>query len=818
MLTNLFKHWTYRVFAPGALLRTTYESFQDLLIFDSRCHEIMADLESLYYQGNREDFCKIFHKYSALAENVEGMVLSLQRMAPGAYADLPAYFNKFNFYAQFFFAPPELHFGEPFVLPLNSSELSTDLAGAKSCNLAKLQHSLGLKIPQGYVVTTNSFAYFLEYNNLRPAINTLLAQTDITSLRNLSQISSQITKLIQTAEIPPEILEAILGAQTGMQEKHGADILFAVRSSAISEDGQCSFAGQYSSYLNVSADKVVTAYIDVLCSKYSPEALLYRINCGLSDEETVMAALVLIMIPPVSAGVVYTTDPSGKEANRLYIHATPGLGDTVVSGQVIPDLFTVDKNTSQLADPTNTGTTPLTNAQIHDLSEKSLLIEQHFNSPQDIEWALDHDGSIVFLQSRELHIFDTKEKRVEQSYSSHASLLFQSGVMAASGSTCAKAWVLDSTHPLEEMEQGAILVIKETLPSYVRALHRASGVIAQLGSSAGHFATVCREFSVPLLLGVGVDIERIHHGDLITLTADKRTVSLGNHSATKKKLPPYKKDKDLPFFRKLHRVLDFITPLKLVDPQSIDFVPESCRSLHDIIRFSHEMAIQSMFSIGNRCGTIKGGKKKLQTELPFEVFLVDVDGGMDPAAGSQTSIDLDLIRSTPFKALWRGFSHPDIHWGDKTYYNWKSYDQMAMSDAFAFQSDKDSASYAVLGKDYLNINIRFGYHFTVIDALCEKGFTTNYCGMRFAGGGGDFEGRELRILFLRTVLDRLGFDVTIKGDLLDAKTSGISADVLLERIESLGKLLGVSKQMDMHFKDMTMVELQVENFFKSPSS
>jgi len=139
---------------------------------------------------------------------------------------------------------------------------------------------------------------------------------------------------------------------------------------------------------------------------------------------------------------------------------------------------------------------------------------------------------------------------------------------------------------------------------------------------------------------------------------------------------------------------------------------------------------------------------------------------------------------------------------------------MVMSDAFAFQSSFDSASYAVLGKYYLNINIRFGYHFTMIDALCEPGSTTSYCTMRFAGGGGEFEGRELRITFLETILGRLGFDVEIKGDLLDARLSGISSDILVERIESLGKLLGLTKQMDMHLKSLEMVDEQIERFFQ----
>jgi pyruvate, water dikinase len=816
MLTNLFKHWTYRVFAPGAVLRTTYEAFQKLLSFDNRSHEIMADLESVYYQGKKEDFCKISLKYESLARNVQGMVTSLEQMSPGSYVDLSAYFNKFNFYASYFLAPPPLHFGEPFVLQFSNKALTTDLAGSKTSTLIELSHQLGLTIPSGFVITTNCFSYLFEYNNLRSSINALLAETDLHSVVHLSEISDKIIQLITTAEIPPDIEKAILTAMEGLQKESGKNKkhLFAVRSSALSEDGQCSFAGQYSSYLNVGPDTIIDSYIKVLCSKYSPEALAYRINCGLSDEETPMAVMILSMVDAAAAGVVYTADPSGIQNDTLFVHAAIGLGDSVVSGTVIPDVFAVHKKDNLLSDSSTPPNKTLTDNQVLVLSEKALRIEQHFGKAQDIEWAMQKDGSFVFLQSRPLHLYGSKKKSANINAVSNDSLIFCGGIMAASGTASGKAWVLNSENSLDKMEPGNILVIRETLPSYVRVLHQVSGVIAELGSGAGHFATVCREFGVPLLLGVEDNIHSISHGQSLTLSADNSAVYSGNRTGSIDTLPVYKRDKDLPFFMKLRTVLDFITPLKLLDPQSKDFSPESCRSLHDIIRFSHEMAVQTMFSIGDRCGTIKGGKKKLQTSLPFEVFLVDVDEGLDKSAASLDIIAVDLIRSTPFQALWRGFNHSDISWGDQTYYDWKGYDRQAMSDAFAFQSSTDSASYAVVGKDYLNMNIRFGYHFTVIDALCEPDSITSYCTMRFAGGGGEFEGRELRILFLKTVLDRLGFDVEIKGDLLDARISGISANILMEHIESLGKLLGVTKQMDMRLKDQEMVEQQIDKFFQ----
>ncbi len=818
MLTTLFKHWSYRVFAPGAVLRTTYEAFQRLLSFDSRSHEMMAELESLYYQGKKEDFSKISQKYNELAESVNGMVSSLEEMAPGSYLGLPAYFRKFDFYSRFFLFPPSLNFGTPFVLEFAEDTILTPLAGSKSTRLVEIADDLDLSIPCGFVITTNSFNYLLEYNDLRPAITSLLSSIDIQDTNQLLQISASLMDIIRTAEIPPDIETAIRYASRRLREKKTEHRLIAVRSSALSEDGQCSFAGQYASYLNIKLEDLLDAYLKVLSSKYSPEALAYRINCGLSDEETPMAVMILEMVDASCAGVLYTADPSGIEEDTLFVHATHGLGESVVSGTVIPDVFTVDKTTNQLQeikdDPHPSKGDTLTEAQILELSREGLLIEHHFGEPQDIEWAIRKDGSIIFLQSRPLQVTTHENQSVSSFDPGSCKPLFSAGVMAASGIGSGKAWCPDADHPLKDIEKGAILVIRETLPSYVKILHQVSGVIAELGSSAGHFATVCREFGVPLLLGVDQNIHHITHGQGLTLSADDTTVYPDDTLALVHRIPAYIRDKDLPFYRKLRSILDFITPLKLVDPHAADFTQEGCRSLHDIIRFSHEMAVQSMFSIGDRWGGRRGVKKKLQTGLPFEVFLVDVGGGLDKNAAGQDIITVDLVHSTPFQALWRGLNHSGISWGEQTYYDWKSYDQLAMSDAFAFQSSSDSATYAVLGKEYLNINIRFGYHFTVVDALCEPESAANYCSMRFAGGGGDFDGRELRILFLTSVLEQLDFHVESKGELLDARLTGMSVDKLMERIESLGKLLGVTKQMDMRLKDENMVEEQVKKFFQ----
>jgi len=815
-VNSLFKHLTYRVFAPGTVLRKTYVSFKNLLSHDSRCHELMAELESYYYQGIKVDFCKISQTYHSFAKNVEAMVICLEEMAPAAYHDVHAYFRKCNFYAGFFLEPPVVNISPPYVLEFNDSIITSELAGTKTSKLIELGSSLGLTIPDGFIISTNCFSYLLEYNDLQSKINKLLARISLIELTQLEELSKELQCLVGQMEIPADITAAIEKAGSDLQKKSKKEN-FAVRSSAIAEDGECSFAGQYISCLDVSIDSLLASYKKVLASKYSTEALVYRISRGLFDTEAAMAVMVLPMLDVSSAGVMYTTDFSGVNTDKLFIHAAEGTGEKVVSGIGIPDIYTMEKKSTAVTRFTKGNSQRkeqrISDAHLAELAKAGLQIEKHFKGPQDIEWAVEKNGSLVFLQCRPLAIpqkYDedsccfTPDKKRE---------LFSAGECASFGIASGIAAGPEAISKLPKEHQKQILLLQATRPSYVKLLPQVGGVIAAFGSGAGHFSTVCREFGIPLLLGTGEEIKKIKEGSMITLHADHMKVYSGELSSAKQRKAVYQCEKDLPFFRKLLSMLEFITPLKLVDPAVDNFTPQACRSLHDIIRFCHEKAVHTMFSIGDQAGRAQGVKKCLETDLPFDVFLVDIDHGIKEISGKQSSVAIDNICCTPFIPFWNGLSNPSIAWENKNYYDWKSYDKMAVSDAFAFQSPKDSASYAVLGEHYLNINIRFGYHFTVLDALCEPDSNNNYCSIRFAGGGGNFEGRNLRIRFLSTVLERLDFDVHIRGDLLDASLSHVSCKLLKKHLESLGLLFAVTKQMDIHLHTMADVNNEIEKYF-----
>ncbi len=812
LVKNLFKYWTYKVFAPGEMLRSTYQSFQKLLDYDGRAHEEMAELESLYYLGIKEDLSKIRLRYERFSGNVLGMVESLEQMAPGAHVNLKSYYKKFDFYSKFLLAPPRLDDGPPFVCSLHEEEARRDdLAGGKASQLAILASELNLSIPRGFVITANCCNAFMAHNDLRGPVDEILCSIKGVEPQSLREASGRLVDLIMSSEVPAAVSEEIGAAWEAFSRSFGDTPLVAVRSSCLNEDGSCSFAGQYLSLLNVSGDTIVDAWRRVISSKYSPEALAYRLNSGLGDEETAMAVLVQEMVDARVSGVMYTADPAGGDETNVSIHAVAGQGDALVSGRVIPESYETGAGDSGEGQDNRI----LSHAELLLLQKEGRRIAEFFDSPRDVEWSISRQGSLVILQSRPLWTRNSLEDvKTIHPLAERGSLLFKGGVTAAMGQACGPAYIVDSGNVLEDVPRGTILVLRETLPSAVCILKQVRGVVAELGSVAGHFSTVCREFGVPLLLAVGENVKAIKHGEEISLFADIQELWQGNCLPAEKHMAPYKVQASLPYFRRLRGLLKFVTPLNLLDPESESFVPESCRSLHDIIRFSHEQAVQIMFSLGDRGDERSKGKRKLLSDLPLEVFLLDVGGGLQVQDAGRNDIHLEEVRSTPFRALWQGLSHPGVEWEGRSHFDWKAYDEIVLAGGVVSQDSSVFASFAVLGSNYVNLNMRFGYHFILVDAMCDEDAAKNYCQLRFAGGGGDFCGRSLRIDFVEAILVRSGFQVTSRGDLLDAKLQHVSAEEMLRKLQILGRLLGVTKLMDMRLKDENMVQNQIKMFWK----
>ena len=817
LLNTLFKHWTYQIFTPGTIIREKYEAFKLLLRYDGRCHDQMAEFQGLLHGRQQEDLTRIRKRFTLFSDQVAGMIGCLNTMAPGSYVSLKEYHRKFDFYARFLLAPPAIDLTPPYVLSLADITADNKNIGNKAVNLALLRNELTVPVPNGFAVSASAFHYLIDYNNLRTAIDDLLSELNINSTHSLNWISTQLQERIRSAVIPPAIEQALSAAYNELVQSAGHPVYCAVRSSAISEDGACSFAGQYTTMLQVSRKDINKSYLSVLASKYSPEALFYRVCQGLGDEETAMSVLVLEMVDAACSGVLYTRAPmqTDRTDNNLHLHVIRGLGEALVGGEIIPDQYVMAREKDTEILEIMASQPVITEEQARIIGQWGIVIEDHFNTPQDIEWAIDQNGQLLFLQARPLHVSSLPAKEQVPCPVSPddtgAVVLLEECEGAAGGRAAGKVFHLSADMSLDEVPDNAVLVCRDTPPSYVQIINRLAAVIAERGSRASHFATVAREFSIPFLAGTGKKSETLLQGSLVTVDGDQGKVFQGEVTGTAS--TPARSTDNNQYYQTLRQVLKFISPLELTDPAAENFRPEGCRSMHDLIRFCHEKSLQAMFSAA-RPGTGRGALK-LIADLPLDVFLFNVGGGFSEKSSKDDSqVPLNHITSVPFQALWHGLSHPDVQWKKKAF-DWDAYDKIGLAGGVAPSKDSfDFASYAIIGTDYLHFNIRFGYHFTIVDVLCGDNTADNYCMLRFAGGGGDFDSRSLRIDFITRVLERLTFTVEKKGDLLEAKLAGEESKVMQKQLDMLGRLLGATKLMDMVLTDEDMVAQCVQDFFQ----
>ncbi len=249
MLTNnLFKRWTYKFFAPYLLQRGTYEAFRRLLEHDRRCHELIADFQDLYFKKKPVEWTRVTALYDQLSGAVGAMTRELTLISTREATDLATYYKKFDSYIRFLLQPESNQTDAPYIICLGVPGMTLQLTGNKAKNLAQIYQNFDCSVPPGFVVTTNSWNNLVEYNNLRPKIDSLLIALDPEDNKSLLNGSETLISLIMGATIPPDVHKAILTASHDLITGLAAETQthFAVRSSAVCEDGVNSFAGQIS--------------------------------------------------------------------------------------------------------------------------------------------------------------------------------------------------------------------------------------------------------------------------------------------------------------------------------------------------------------------------------------------------------------------------------------------------------------------------------------------------------------------------------------------------------------------------------------------
>lgn len=800
-----------------------FEHYEAFLNHNHRALRLLSELEMLDQGIGLSTLAAIQRRAGELVADVRGLVHALEGLAAGRYPDLADVYETIVHELTPLFTPDRLPVEGSLTLPFASLDgEALPLAGAKAVNLARVRNELELPAPDGFVVTTAGSDLFLRENQLLEAIDAMLAAFDPEAPDSLDACR-RIQEQIEAAPLPPALAEAIDAAYANLSERLGRRPTVAVRSSAVGEDTEASFAGQYRSVLPVERDALAAAYKHVLASKYEPRAILYRLRYGLTDAATPMAAAVVVLVRARASGVLYTVDAGRPASGQIRIDAAPGMGENVVGGAASPDVFRIHRETLQVDrhlsasregsgqdDPQPPSISPAT---ARSLAELSLKLEAHFGGPQDIEWAQNEQGDVLILQTRPIGLADATEAAPPLDVSG-LRLLLAGGQTACPGRVSGRA-VHAAPDLTAEDARDAILVARAAAPDLAPLMGRVRGLIADLGGVASHLASVAREMNVPALLDTREATSLIADGQSITLLADEGEVYLGELDALARKLPPREaEDISGPIGRMLRELLGRISPLNLTDPEAPEFAPRGCRTLHDVIRFAHEKAMAEMFNL-SKLADASTVSRKMSANIPLALHFIDLGGGLAPEMTSCDDILPEHIRSKPMAALWRGLAHPGVSWSGTVDFSGRNFMAlMAGSMGPENRVPPKVDSYALVSEDYLNLSVKFGYHYSNIDALCSDTPDANAIRLQFAGGAGTTAGKALRIAFLEDVLTRLGYSVEVHGDMLQAVYKGGQAAALEEVLDQTGRLLGCSRLLDLAIPNQAEVDTLTELFFK----
>lgn len=330
-----------------------------------------------------------------------------------------------------------------YTFPFDSAETPEhDRLGGKCTSLA-IMTAAGMPVPPGFAVTTDAYDAVMNTTTLRDHIAKHLDGLNPDDVADVDTRAAHIRELIMTQEVPADVREETVAAYQALMELCGGEVPVAVRSSATAEDlPDASFAGQQDTYLWIIGEHDVLQKIrECWASLYTARAITYRIANKIADEGLSMAVAVQKMVNSRTSGVAMTIDPSNGDRSKIVIDSSWGLGEMVVSGEVTPDNFLIDKImlhpiTRTISDkheelvPSGRGTVvrrevdaerrnspSLSDEELISVATLAKAAEKHYGSVQDIEWAIDGDlpagKNVLLLQSRPETVWSQKKSEVK---------------------------------------------------------------------------------------------------------------------------------------------------------------------------------------------------------------------------------------------------------------------------------------------------------------------------------------------------------------------------------------------------------------------
>ncbi len=431
--------------------------------------------------------------------------------------------------------------------------------GGKNASLGEMISNLadaGVSVPGGFATTAQAYRDFIDTNNLDARIHDLLDTLDINDVNTLAKAGTQIRQWILDGDFPAQLDADIRSAFAEMANGND-NMAVAVRSSATAEDlPDASFAGQQETFLNIrGVDNVIHAAKEVFASLFNDRAISYRVHQGFDHRNVALSVGVQRMVrsETATAGVMFSLDTESGFRDVVFITGAYGLGETVVQGAVNPDEFYVHKQTLAAdrpailrrnlgskalkmvygsvasagksidtidVDPADRMRFCLTDAEVTNLAQQAVIIEQHYGCPMDIEWAKDgDDGKLYIVQARPETVKSRSNLNVMERY-----LLKEQGTVLVEGRAIGQrigagpVRIIRDASEMDKVQPGDILVSDMTDPDWEPVMKRASAIVTNRGGRTCHAAIIARELGIPAVVGCGNATELLKDGQGVTVS------------------------------------------------------------------------------------------------------------------------------------------------------------------------------------------------------------------------------------------------------------------------------------------------------------
>ncbi len=425
---------------------------------------------------------------------------------------------------------------------------NTDIpsVGGKGASLGEMTH-VGLPVPQAFVITAQAFRRFLQMTKLEEPLFSTLEKLDVDDNEALNATSDKVKTMVSTAKMPAKIKTEILESY----KKMGNTTVVAVRSSATAEDlPDASFAGQQDTFLNILGEKdLLEAVQNCWASLYTARAIYYRSKNGFSDRSVNIAVVVQQLVFSEKAGVMFSSHPVSG-AKTVIIEGSWGLGEAIVSGTVSPDNYVYDRKSRKIVQKTiatksveiipdgNKGTIVvkipkdrqdtqvLSDEEIGRLAEFAIKSEEHYKSPQDMEWGI-VGNTIYILQSRPITTIQKDSSKSKKSAASASGNIILQGYGASPGVASGKVIIVKDVKDTSKIQEGDIMVATMTNPDMVPAMKKVVGIITDEGGMTCHAAIVSRELGTPAVVGTKQATSILKEGQIVTIDGENGLIYEG---------------------------------------------------------------------------------------------------------------------------------------------------------------------------------------------------------------------------------------------------------------------------------------------------